>query len=285
MSTLRRFSMNVTLLMIPFFAGAQVRPQFEVVAIKPAGPRPPQSINSADTDGSQVYIPWTSLRGLTSKAFHVKTYQIFGPPWFDDDHFEIVAKIPDGSNQQNVPEMLQSMLQDRFGMKSHWEKKEVPVYALGFSKTVPNLKKVAAPETELSAPKVNITSSIKIIDFGGGSTLSFTDNVVDAKKVTLDEFVDFFGDYLDRPRLINNTKLDGHYDFRLTLSPPDFQKMFMWALIKGGLVPPPAELTEDATSLDSLAKALKDVGLKLERAAAPIDALIIDSVQKKPTDN
>ncbi len=42
-----------------------------------------------------------------------------------------------GTNQRNVPKMLQSMLQDRFGMKAHREKREFSVYNLVLSKRVP----------------------------------------------------------------------------------------------------------------------------------------------------
>ena len=58
----------------------------------------------------------------------------------------VVAKLPDGTNQRNVPEMLQSMLQDRFGMKAHREKREFSVYNLVLSKRVPDLKEEPAPE-------------------------------------------------------------------------------------------------------------------------------------------
>jgi len=284
MPILRCFSMTVTLL-FPFLAGAQVRPQFEVVSIKPALSLPQGANLGLNGDVSQVRMPWVSLKDLALRAFRVKRYQIFGPTWLGEDHFEIVAKIPDGFNQQNVPEMLQGMLQDRFEMKSHWEKKEIPVYTLGLSKPVPNLKEVAAPETQLSLPNANIARGSTIIDFGGGSTLSFSDNMVDAKKVTLDDFVQFFSNFLDRP-VINSTGLKGHYDFKWSLSPGDFQTVFIWAVIAGGgAVPSQAVPTGDASSLDSLANALKDAGLKLERAKAPIDALVIDSVLKKPTDN
>ena len=110
-------------------------------------------------------------------AYRVKRYQISGPDWLGADHFDVVAKVPDGFTQRNIPEMLQSLLQDRFGMKSHREKRELSVYTLGLSKPVPNLKEAAAPEAEQNFPTGNINGMRSIIDFGSGTTFSFADNM------------------------------------------------------------------------------------------------------------
>src|SRR5262245_17660324 len=285
MSRLRSAGMTIVLLLFPFLLGAQSRPQFEVVAIKPAGPLTPNIVLGLNTDGSQVHISWASLTDLVTMAHRVKRYQISGPAWLGSDHFNVDAKIPDGFNQRNVPEMLQSMLQDRFGMKSHWEKKELSVYTLGLSKPVPNLKEVTAPETEVSFPIGNISGMRSIIDFGSGSTFSFADNMLDAKKLSLDEFTEWFSNFMDRP-VINNTGLKGNYDFRLNLSARDFQTMWIWAAMAGGAVIPPEAVPKvDGLSLDSLPNSLKEVGLKLDRGKGPIDVLVIDTIQRKPTDN
>ena len=285
MSRLRSTGMTIVLLLSPFLIGAQTRPQFEVVAIKPAGPLTPNIVLGLNADGSQVHISWASLTDLVTMGYRLKRYQITGPDWLGSDHFDVAAKIPDGSNQRNVPEMLQSMLQDRFGMKSHWEKKEFSVYTLGLSKPVPNLNEVAAPETEVSFPRGNISGMRSIIDFGSGSTFTFADNMLDARKLNLDEFTEWFSNFMDRP-VINNTGLKGHYDFRLNLSARDFQTMWIWAAMAGGtIIPPEAVPKVDGLSMDSLPNALKELGLKLDRGKGSIDVLVIEAIQRKPTDN
>jgi uncharacterized protein (TIGR03435 family) len=216
-------------------------------------------------------------------AHRVKRYQISGPPWLGADHFTVDAKIPDGFTTRHVPEMLQSMLDVRFGMKSHWEKKEFPVYTLGLSKLEPNLKEVAAPEDQLSFPIGNINGGRSVIDFGSGGTFTFGDNMLDAKKLNLDQFTEWFSNFMDKP-VINNTGLTGYYDFQLKLTARDFQTMWLWAVIAGGAnVPPPALV--DGLSLESLPNALKTLGFKLERGKGFIDVLVIDAVERKPTEN
>jgi len=285
MSIVRSAGMTIALSIFPFLLAGQVRPQFEVAAIKPAGPLSPNIVLGLNADGSQVHISWASLTDLVTMAYRLRRYQILGPDWLASDHFDVIAKIPDGFNQRNVPEMLQSMLQDRFGMKSHWEKKEFSVYTLGLSKAALNMKEVAAPETEVSFPIGNISGMRSIIDFGSGSTFSFADNMLDAKKLNLDEFAEWFSNFMDRP-VINNTGLKGHYDFRLNLSARDFQTMWIWAAMAGGAVIPPEAVPKlDGLSLESLPNSLKEVGLKLDRGKGPIDVLVIDTIQRKPTDN
>src|SRR5262245_59857730 len=99
MSIIRSASMVIVLLMFPFLLDGQVRPQFEVVAIKPAGELTGNIVLGLNADGSQVHISWASLTDLVNMAYRLKRYQISGPTWLNSDHFDVVAKIPDGFNQ------------------------------------------------------------------------------------------------------------------------------------------------------------------------------------------
>ena len=284
MSILRAASIALVVFVFPFLVAAQVRPQFEVAAIKPAADAlSGDFVLGLNARGSQVHISWASLADLVNMAYRVKRYQISGPPWLGADHFNVDAKIPDGFTARHVPEMLQSMLDVRFGMKSHWEKKELPVYTLGLSTREPNLKEVAAPEDQLSFPIGNISGGRSVIDFGSGGTFAFGDNMLDAKKLNLDQFTEWFSNFLDRP-VLNNTGLKGYYDFQLKLTARDFQTMWLWAAIAGGANVPPPALVE-GLSLESLPNALKNLGFKLERGKGFIDVLVVDAVQRKPTEN
>ena len=140
MSSLRAASLALVVSLFPFLVAAQVRPQFEVAAIKPAAPElSGDFVLGLNAKGSQVHIAWASLVDLVNMGYRVKRYQISGPSWLGADHFTVDAKIPDGFTTKHVPEMLQGMLDTRFGMKSHWEKKELPVYTLGLSRPEPSL--------------------------------------------------------------------------------------------------------------------------------------------------
>ena len=50
------------------------------------------------------------------------------------EHLDLQAKLPDGSTVDKVPEMLQALLADRFGLRLHRDAKDQPVYALWWQK-------------------------------------------------------------------------------------------------------------------------------------------------------
>ena len=65
-------------------------------------------------------------------AWGVRDFQISGGPgWIDTERFDIIA-----TSEQNPPvaqvtgPMLQHLLEDRFSLKVHREKKELPVFVL-----------------------------------------------------------------------------------------------------------------------------------------------------------
>jgi uncharacterized protein (TIGR03435 family) len=271
-----------------FVLFGQVQPQFEVVSIKPAGPLSPDVVLGLRADGAQVHVSWASVKDLIYIGYQVKRYQISGPDWLGSDKFDVAAKIPEGTSQRKIAEMMQNMLKDRFGLKTHWEKKEFSAYTLGLSKRVPELKEVTSPESEVLFPMGNIRGMSSIVDWGSGSRFSFSDNTLDAKKLNMDQITEWLGNFMDKP-VINNTGLTGYYDFSLKLSSQDFQTMFIWAAMAGGSDLPPELVRRmqqmDGLSLDSLMTALKQVGLKLDRGKGLVDVLSIDSVEKKPTEN
>jgi len=286
MSFRRAATIAIVVFVSPFLTTAQVRPQFEVAAIKPAAADLSGDFTlGLNANGAQVHIAWATLKDLVNMAYRVKRYQISGPPWLGADHFTVDAKIPEGFTTRNVPEMLQSLLDERFGLKLHWEKKEFPVYTLGLSNLALNLNEVDAPGAQLSFPIGNINGGRSIIDFGSGGTFTFGDNMLDAKKLNMDQFTEWFSNFMDKP-VINNTGLKGYYDFQLKLTARDFQTMFLWAAIAGGAnIPPEAVGSVDGLSLESLPNAVKNLGFKLERGKGLLDVLVVDAIQRTPTEN
>jgi len=276
---------TMALLIFSLVLLGQGQAQFEVASIKPAGPLTPDVTLGLRADGAQVHISWASIKDLIYIGYHIRRYQISGPDWLGSDKFDVAAKIPEGISQRTVAEMMQNLLKDRFGLKAHWDKKELSVYMLELAKPVPDMTEATPPEKEVFFPMGNIRGLSSVIDWGGGSRFTFADNVLDAKKLNMDQFTEWLGNFMDKP-VINNTGLKGYYDFSLKLSPQDFQTMFIWAAMAGGsIIPPEAIPKTEGLSLDSLSGGLKKAGLKLGRGKAPVDVLIIDAAEKKPSEN
>ena len=67
-------------------------------------------------EGNRVDIGISSLSELIGMAYKVKYYQVQGPDWLSPtgQRFDILAKMPDGATKDQVPEMLQALLAERF---------------------------------------------------------------------------------------------------------------------------------------------------------------------------
>jgi uncharacterized protein (TIGR03435 family) len=122
---------------------------FEVASIKPVGPLDHSAISSGmnpgmSTDNDRVYIGSMSLMELACQAYEVSRNRIVGgPAWLsrqDIERFGIVAKMPDGATKGQVPEMLLALLEARFQLVAHREKRDMSVYALVVAKGGPKLE-------------------------------------------------------------------------------------------------------------------------------------------------
>src|SRR5215831_17919955 len=114
-------------------------PAFEVAAVKTAadpGRQPMFCIipcspgERLTVEGSRVDIRFMTLRKLIVTAYRIKPHQLSGPNWMQQQRFDITAKMPDGASRDQVPEMLQALLADRFKLTIHRDTKEHSVYAL-----------------------------------------------------------------------------------------------------------------------------------------------------------
>ena len=106
---------------------------FEVASIKPAGPLDPAAIMSGKAhvgmkiDGARVDIGMFAISDLIRTAYKIKSYELISPDWMNGmsaQRFDIMAKMPPGANKDQVPEMLQTLLAERFKLEFHKESKE-----------------------------------------------------------------------------------------------------------------------------------------------------------------
>src|SRR6185436_12241427 len=102
---------------------AQTAPpaEFEVASIRPSPERPAQEGVTAGVriDGAQFRASRLTLKDYIATAYRLKLYQIAGPDWIGSDRFEIAATLPEGSSTEQIPVMLQKLLEERFQLKMH----------------------------------------------------------------------------------------------------------------------------------------------------------------------
>jgi uncharacterized protein (TIGR03435 family) len=104
---------------------------------------------------------------------------------------------------------------------------------------------------------------------------------------TMDEFASHLQGMVGRP-VHNATGLTGKYDFELSFTPSAGQSL-MHGLPPLRLPPPGGPDGAGAAPEDSgqtIFAALQDqLGLKLESKKGPVDTLVIDHIEKTPTEN
>jgi uncharacterized protein (TIGR03435 family) len=199
------------LALAPLFAQ---QPKFEIADIH-VSPTPywfAQNNRPTLRDGLFIFRE-TSMINLIRAAYDVTEDAIGGgPPWLAGDMFDVIAKVPSGTTLVTVRPMLQSLLAERFALEIRKETQPTKQYVLAVAKNGSKLKRSPAPadqgcgmkQTSDPLPNMKMTchnmTSVQIANqlrqIGGGYTA-----------------------YLDH-EVINDTKLDGQYDFELEFTPP-----------------------------------------------------------------
>jgi uncharacterized protein (TIGR03435 family) len=272
-------------------AFGQTKPAFEAASIRPA-PTQVSSVNvGLHMDGSQARFTYLSLKDYISRAYRLKAYQIVGPDWLAGERFDIAAKLPDGATAAQIPEMLQALLDERFHLKIHRDMKDFPVYSLEIAKGGIKMKELPSDSDTATSPAgaLNVTvvgtNTGVGYSFGNGSTLTFSARGLEGKKITMRALAETLSWYVDRP-VVDMTGLKGNYDIMLDISEEDFRAMTIRSAVVAGVVlPPPAMAVLDRPWGDSLTNSLGKAGLTLEQRKSPLEVIVIDSIEKKPTDN
>lgn len=222
---------------------------FEVVSVKP---NHSASNNSSSNSHNGVFTGTNqNLKSLIMRAYLVRDYQVTGPDWLASERFDIAAKPPAGAKDSDLGLMLQSMLAERFKLTLHHETRELPVYGVVVAKNGPKFKEVE--------------------DTGGTSTNSNRGNFV-GERCSMPTFCAYLARHMDRP-VIDMTNLTGVFNLTLHFMPDE------------GL-PPRDDAKAGTEAYPPLLTALQEqLGLKMEPRKAPIDMLVVDHMDKVPSEN
>jgi uncharacterized protein (TIGR03435 family) len=260
-------------------------------------------------DGARVDIGYLSLGELIPMAFKVKSYQVSGPDWLRAQRFDILAKVPEGATKEQVPEMLQALLEERFQLKAHRENRDNPVYALVVNKGGHKLKE-SPPDTDASAGDAatgGITvgagsNQIRVTPGRGGATMTSgqlgTVRMVpgpdgqmrmEMSKMTMVAFAEMLTTLVDRP-VIDMTELKGNYQVSLDLSMDVLMNVARAAGVgipalgaRGADPARPVEASDPSSG--AIFTSVQQLGLRLESRRAPVEFVVIDHVEKMPTEN
>jgi uncharacterized protein (TIGR03435 family) len=312
----------LSVFVLAFGVGVAAAQTFEVASIKPAPPLDPQKIMSGQqrvgmkVAGSNVDIESVALPELLQMAFKVRPSQMKAPDWLivndplaalSAARFNIQAKLPSGTSEEQVPQMLQALLAERFKLAIHHEQKEQNVYALVVGKDGPKLEPSPPDEPATDgAPKTarpdpiqvsgNPQTGMTIRAPGNGGTMRMQmgqDGVMrmTADKVTLEAIAGSLERFVDRP-VVDQTGLKGNYKMSLELSMTELMAAARAAGAAGGNPPagfggaaPAAGPADPGAGGTAIFKSIEKMGLKLEPRKASVDYLVIDHLEKTPTED
>jgi uncharacterized protein (TIGR03435 family) len=245
-------------------------PGFEVASIKPQ-------------TGTAQYVPSSpdryvntnaTLRALVGYAWDVPGFQIEGgPDWGDSRRFDVSARAPGAVGQEVMRMMMRRLLAERFGLRTRFETRELPSYALVRSRRDGQLEKGLVPAAvdcaailtaRGGAPPMDDASAPCAWRVGIAPPAAFM--MVDAAPMR--EFAGLL-ERLVRRRVVDETGIAGTFDIRLNFSTEGL-----------GLPTPPPDASQSAPPRDipSLFTALEEqLGLKLESRRGPAPIIVIES--------
>ncbi len=333
---------------------------FEVAAIRAAelpspqgfrgGGGPPQLRVGMLLDAGRLDWGLASLSDMIQYAFRIKNYQVSGPDWMRSSRWNVLARLPEGVPPDKAPEMMQTLLAERFQLKVHHEKRDQPVYALEVAKGGPKLEVAPPSDDDPAASPGTAAPGLFPGPFGGapfgrgpggppdgadgrggrgpagltttganGSTARMSQGDgcrmhLELSKLTMQDFAETLTPFLDKP-VVDATGLKGAYKATLDLPMEIMFTMMQNTMRANGLPDPgqggfgggrgpgdgvpgdgrggpqgcdPGAALANAGGDNSNApifRAVQKLGLRLQARKAPFDTIIIDHLEKTPTDN
>jgi uncharacterized protein (TIGR03435 family) len=232
----------------------EAKPGVEVATIKPI--QPGTRLVMLLMQGEHLVVKNISLKYLIQFAYDMPDRQIAGAPgWTDTEKWDIEAK-PDTPGMPSIPQMrliVQSLLTERFALRSHEEKQKLAAFALTVGKNGPKLTKTAD-----ASQSPNFVAPLGMLD---------------ARSSTMGEFAHFLQSSILGQPIVDNTGLTGRWDFTLKWTPDETQ-------FTGPGMKVPPQAAEDANGPPPLFTAIQgQLGLKLEPQKVDASVMVIDHVE------
>jgi uncharacterized protein (TIGR03435 family) len=219
---------------------------------------------------------------LLMTAYDVKSFQISGPAWIDTETFDISAALPPETTQEQCRAMLRNLFAERFKITLHRETKQLQMYSLTVAKggpkmkasaEIPDPKDDAEPALPRSRPKIGPDGFMVLEEMPAWAPISIITMPGRAhmmgRQKTMENLADRLTVSMSRPG-IDATALKGKYDFAITYAPDS---------VNGAAAP-------DVDALPDIFAAIQSqLGLRLEPKKGPVEMIVIDRIEKTPTEN
>lgn len=273
----------IVLLLSLWIGGVALGQQFEVASVKPsraAENMPEGQVRAQDMMYESMPAGFAPLKGATlaahnrtlaqliAMAFKTRPSLVKGESWIAELRYDVDAKLPEGASAKDVNLMLQHLLVERFGLKTHFETKSSGGFALLVAKDGPKL--TPAPERVGPIDKEEIA---RMNREGAERSRQRMDELAKSgqlrrysswgsNQATGAQIAEGVSRMIKAP-VVDETGLTGKYAVLIEMM--------------GG---EPEDTDEYRMSL-----ALAKLGLKLESKKTDVTTVVVDAASKAPTEN
>jgi uncharacterized protein (TIGR03435 family) len=242
----------LTLLVATGFAIARAQ-TFDVASVKIPPPHvigQPYNITVAEIQNDTITFTNASLADCIRFAYGLSSnLQISGPDWITstESRYNIVAKTAPGTTRDQILQMMQALLAERFKLAFHYEQRALNYYPLVVAKGGPRMPEpAAAPAT---AP-AGVNGQLRIL----------------SNRMPMAGVVSLLSRYM-RALVVDQTGLAGEFEVKLVWTPDD------------------RPVPEDQQGASVFAAVQEQLGLKLESRKGPMEVMVVDRAEKIPTEN
>ncbi len=224
--------------------------QFEVASVKPLGRPPGSGGGSWTVNHGRFKADAGWVRAVIGWAYGVMAVQVRGgPDWIDRERYDFVAKAESADvGPDQIRQMLQTLLADRFKLVVHRETQQLPVYTLIVGKSGSKMQ-------ESKEGRKNY------INWTGPGQAVFTEISISGGLINV------LSGALGSP-VVDNTGLKGFYSFKLEYTDPRFQR------------PGNAGQSAIDSPPDIFGAVQQQLGLKLESKKSPVEVLVVDHAER-----
>lgn len=256
------------LLSIPAFSQAPSTPlSFEVAEVKIN--KSGSLAMSADLQNGRATVRNAPLRLLITAAYSIPDSALQGGPgWLDTDRFDLIAKAAATTSEDDLRLMLRTLLAERFKLTVHQDQKSMPAYVMTVGKRGSKLQpsEPAKPGEQRCGPGEGTPGDVHVA----------------CQHATMADLAQglpqMAGGYFRGAPVVDQTDLKGSYDFKLDWTPAARYNAVTRGDASAG--------SNDTGNVRSVFDAVEvQLGLKLESRKISVPTIVIDRVERVPTEN
>jgi uncharacterized protein (TIGR03435 family) len=252
--------------------------KFEAAAIKPSTPS--QGMTIRQLSSGRLSVDHASLLALVQNAFDARPWEISGaPPWISSTYYSIDAKAPGSADATTMWRMVRSLLEDRFRMKWHREKRAIPVYVLTVAKAgkLPKPREGSCAPVDRRTPISQAPPGKRALAPCGSILMPVRPSGAElfGGQVQMAVLVSRLTDILHRP-VIDQTGFTAPFDLELKFEYEARRPSSSFGEPPGEASGPPTSELSDAPDISTALQ--QQLGLRVHSDKAPIEIIIIDSI-------